>query len=179
MNEIISDTTDNGIRVVTIGAPEGAAMLRYAKLRDNGDGSRTITQVIESHIDPDGADPEWVLCGPDAGPGWTTTDLVNFVRPPPPPTPVDPCEWLIDIGPFFDRFGAAKMAVLTSSDIGVKAILSDLQVRKWVDLKREDVASSLAYVGSKVSAVTSELQTSILTTPVAHEENLALRKLYF
>ena len=33
--------------------------------------------------------------------------------------PAQPWEWLIDIGPFFDRFGAAKMAVLTSSDAGV------------------------------------------------------------
>jgi hypothetical protein len=49
--------------------------------------------------------------------------------------PAQPCEWLIDIGPFFDRFGTAKMAVLTSSDLGVQAILKDTQVRKWLDLK--------------------------------------------
>ena len=29
--------------------------------------------------------------------------------------PAQPWEWLIDIGTFFDRFGAAKMAVLTSA----------------------------------------------------------------
>lgn len=92
---------------------------------------------------------------------------------------VDPCEWLIDIGPFYDRFGPAKMAVLTSTDAGVKAILSDTGVRKWLDLKRTDVASSLAYIGTKVPAVDATLQTAILTTPVAVEENRALRKLYF
>lgn len=92
---------------------------------------------------------------------------------------VDPCQWLIDIGPFFDRFGAAKMAVLTSTDSGVKAILQDIQVRKWIDLQRADVASSLAYVGSVVPSVTGPLQTAILTTPVAASENLALRRLYF
>ena len=97
-----------------------------------------------------------------------------------PPAPVaDPCEWLIDIGPFYDRFGPAKMAVLTSTDAGVKAILSDTGVRKWIDLKRPDVASSLAYIGTKVPAVDATLQTAILTTPVAVEENRALRKLYF
>ena len=97
-----------------------------------------------------------------------------------PSVPVaDPCEWLIDIGPFYDRFGPAKMAVLTSTDAGVKAILSDTGVRKWIDLKRTDVASSLAYIGSKVPAVDATLQTAILTTPVAVEENRALRKLYF
>lgn len=91
----------------------------------------------------------------------------------------DPTAWLIDIGPFFDRFGAAKMAVLTSPDPGVRAILSDLQVRKWIDLQREDVFLGLQYVGTEVPAVTAELQETILTTPVAPTENLALRKLYF
>ena len=93
--------------------------------------------------------------------------------------PAQPWEWLIDIGPFFDRFGAAKMAVLTSSDLGVQAILKDTQVRKWLDLKLPEIASSVAYVGTKVPAVTQELQQSILNTPVAETENLALRKLYF
>lgn len=95
------------------------------------------------------------------------------------PAPVNPAEWLIDIGPFFDRFGAAKMAVLTSTDAGVKAILADTQVRKWIDLQRADVAQSVAYIGTVVSAVTPALQAAILTTPVSPEENLALRKLYF
>ena len=97
-----------------------------------------------------------------------------------PPAPVaDPCQYLIDIGPFYDRFGAVKMAVLTSADAGVKAIMSDVSVRKWIDLKRTDVASSLAYIGGKVPAVDAALQAAILTTPVAVEENRALRKLYF
>ena len=94
-------------------------------------------------------------------------------------TTVNPTEWLIDIGTFFDRFGAAKMAVLTSADAGVRAILADLQVRKWIDLKRPDVGQSVAYVGAKVPAVTTELQDTILNTPVTPEENLALRKMYF
>ena len=88
-------------------------------------------------------------------------------------------EWLIDIGPFFDRFGSAKMAVLTSTDPGVRAILQDLQVRKWIDLQRADVAQGLAYVGTVVAAVTPALQATIMTTPVAAQENLALRRLYF
>ena len=93
--------------------------------------------------------------------------------------PAPTWEWLIDIGSFFDRFGAAKMAVLTSSDAGVQAILKDTQVRKWIDLKYPDVASSIAYIGTKVTALTAELQSAILNTPVAEIENLALRKLYF
>ena len=97
----------------------------------------------------------------------------------PEPQPAPAWEWFIDIGPFFDRFGAAKMAVLTSSDVGVQAIIKDTQVRKWLDLKLPELASALAYVGTKVPSVTQELQQSILNTPVAETENLALRKLYF
>ena len=93
--------------------------------------------------------------------------------------PAQPWEWLIDIGPFFDRFGAAKMAVLTSSDVGVQAVIRDTQVRKWLDLKLPEIASALAYVGTKVPSVTQELQESILNTPVEEKDNLALRKLYF
>lgn len=91
----------------------------------------------------------------------------------------DVWEWFIDIGPFFDRFGAQKIAVLSSQDPIVKAILSDVQVRKWVDLKRPDVAQSLDYIGTKVPGVNAELKAAIITTPVASEENLALRKTYF
>lgn len=97
----------------------------------------------------------------------------------PPAPPADPCEWLIDLGPFYDRFGVAKMAVLTSADAGVKAIMSDVAIRKWIDLQRADVASALAYIGGVVPALTGALQTAILTTPVAADENRALRKLYF
>ena len=97
------------------------------------------------------------------------------VREPQP----DPCEWLIDKGPFFDRFGAAKMDVLTSTDPVIKAILVDIGARHWIDLQRPDVATSLAYVGTVVPAVDAAMQTAILTTPVAPVDNLALRKLYF
>lgn len=103
----------------------------------------------------------------------------RVVQEAPEPDAANPAEWLIDIGPFFDRFGAAKMAVLTSADAGVQAILKDTQIRKWLDLRLPEVAQSVAYVGSKVPAVTAELQAAILTTPVASSENLALRKLYF
>lgn len=125
---------------------------------------------------------EWdaVVPASGMGKGWSYIDGVGMPPTPPAPTVVvDPCAHLIDIGPFFDRFGATKMAVLTSADAGVKAILSDVQVRKWIDLQRADVASSLAYIGTKVPAVDATLQTAILTTPVAPEENLALRKLFF
>ena len=97
----------------------------------------------------------------------------------PQPVYVDPCTGLIDIGPFMDRFGSAKLPVLVSTDAIVKAIVQDMMARKWLDLTRSDVASGLAYIGSVVPSVTPTLQTTILTTTVTHDENLALRKLFF
>lgn len=91
-----------------------------------------------------------------------------------------PYKWFIDIGPFFDRFGSAKMAILTSQNATVKAIISDLQVRKWVDLKRADVGQGIdALIAIGVNGVTAELKSSVLNTPVTADENLALRRLYF
>ena len=100
-------------------------------------------------------------------------------QPQPEPTPAPVWEWYIDIGPFFDRFGAAKMAVLTSSDVGVQAILKDTQVRKWLDLSLPEIEQSVQYIASKVPKLTAELQDQITNTKPAEHENLALRKLYF
>ena len=104
----------------------------------------------------------------------------RIVETPEPPAPEPPVwEWYIDIGPFFDRFGAAKIPVLTSADVGVQAILKDVQIRKWLDLNLPEIEQSVQYVASKVNAVTPELVDSILNTPVSENENLALRKTYF
>ena len=145
---------------------------RYAQIMDG-----VVHLVIESETDPDGINGAWVACG-NAGPGFTY-DGTSFAAPEAPAAPADPCAHLIDLGPFYDRFGAAKMAVLTSTDAGVKAIMADVSVRKWIDLQRADVASSLAYIGSVVPSVDATLRAAILTTPVTAEENRALRKLYF
>lgn len=104
----------------------------------------------------------------------------RVVETPEPPAPAAPIwEWYIDIGPFFDRFGAAKMAVLTSADAGVQAIIKDTQVRKWLDLRLPEIEQSVQYIASKVPELTAELQDQIVNTKPAEHENLTLRKLYF
>ncbi len=128
-------------------------------------------------------DANWIdLTGvtPEPAHGWSYDNGV-FTAPIVPPAVVipDPAEFLIDVGPFFDRFGATKMAVLTSTDAGVKALLQDMQIRHWIDLTRTEVAQALSYIGSVIPAVDSVLQTAILTSPVLPNENLALRKSYF
>ena len=97
-----------------------------------------------------------------------------------PPAPQSPTQWLIDIGPFFDRFGAARLAVLSSADPVVRALVLDTSVRKWVDLQRADVAAGIdAVIAAGVPGVNAQLKAAILTTPVTAHENEALRRLYF
>jgi len=86
---------------------------------------------------------------------------------------------LIDKGPFFDRFGAFKMTILTSQDPVIKAVITDINVRLWIDLANPEVATTLDYLIANVPGFTAELKDSILNTPVGHLENLGLRKLYF
>lgn len=93
--------------------------------------------------------------------------------------PADPCASLIDIGPFFDRFGAAKMPVMINQDAAVQAIIRDAQSRKWINLTLPEVAASLAYIASKEPALTQEIRDAVLSLPVRPDENMALRKLYF
>ena len=92
--------------------------------------------------------------------------------------PIDPTAFLVDTGPFFDRFGTSKLPILMSADPLVKALMADIQVRKWIDLQRLDVAQALEVLISK-SLITNELKMAILNTPVATEENRVLKKLYF
>lgn len=104
---------------------------------------------------------EFIVCGTGGGGGY-----------------IDPAEWLIDIGAFFDRFGASKLPILMSTDTTVKALVQDIQVRKWIDLERADVAQALDILAAK-SLLSGAQKTAILTTPVSANENLALRKVYF
>jgi len=93
---------------------------------------------------------------------------------------VQATDWLIDVGPFFDRFATAKMPLLMSTNATVQALVKDLQVRKWIDLQRADVAAGIdALIALGVTNMTAALKTAILTAPVTAEENFALRKTYF
>jgi hypothetical protein len=113
---------------------------------------------------------------------YTGVGAVPFIIPTITPIIIEqdsPWEWFIDVGPFFDRFGAFKLPILINSDPGIKALITDLQVRKWVDLQNNEVAAGLAYISTIIPAFTSDIRLQILTTPVTTEENRALRKLYF
>lgn len=86
-------------------------------------------------------------------------------------------KWLIDIGPFFDRFDTQKLNILASTDPLVVAIVKDVQSRKWVDLRRSDVGQAIdALIGKGLC--TTDLKAGILSTPVTHMEQVALMVTY-
>lgn len=70
---------------------------------------------------------------------------------PPAPPPVNPAEWHIGVGPFWDRFGQYKIAILASADPVVQAIIKDSSVRKYLDLKgrRADLDAALTVLIAK------------------------------
>lgn len=147
-------------------------MARYATLTNN-----VVTNIIEADADFAAAVGA-VLC-----PAGHIGDLYangTFVTPEPPPAATSPTDWLIDVGPFFDRFSSAKLPLLMSANATVQALVKDLQVRKWIDLQRADVASGIdALIALGVPGVDADLKAAVLTTPVTAEENFALRRVYF
>lgn len=132
-----------------------------------------------------------VIASGSGGPDNFNAGLPDRIEFFPDPAPVDippVWEWFIDLGPFSDRLGAAAPAIDISTDPGVIAIRSDFARRKWIDLKDLRVAGALSYLAGQAHPVLGTLAmplisvqdvTTILTTPVMDEENLALRKLYF
>lgn len=52
----------------------------------------------------------------------------------PEPPHVDPDDWRIGVGAFFDRFGAQKWPILASTDPMVQALIRDVSVRDSVRL---------------------------------------------
>jgi hypothetical protein len=89
-------------------------------------------------------------------------------------------QWLIDIGPLFDRFGLLQIAILANPDNENQAVIKTIMARKYIDLQRADIPQMMAIIKSKnPGIVTDALIASVLTTPVAPHENSSLRKLYF
>lgn len=72
----------------------------------------------------------------------------------------------ITVGAFFDRFGAAKWAILSSTDPLVQAMVRDASVRKFIDLDRPDLLTGLQMIQSRgfdidpQAIVSAEIQPS-------------------
>lgn len=92
---------------------------------------------------------EWV------GMEFATHDHTELAEPPEPQPVEDPAEWRINVGPFFDRFGAYKIPILASADPLVQAVVKDCSVRKYLGLKerRSDLLQAIGLLQSKGFAV--------------------------
>lgn len=67
----------------------------------------------------------------------------------------DPARWRIYVGPFFDRFGAHKLAILSDPDPVVQAVIKDASVRSYIDLlgRRDELLQVIGLLNAKGHAV--------------------------
>lgn len=82
---------------------------------------------------------------------------------------VNPDEWRIAVGAFFDRFGAYKWPILASADPVVQAVIKDASVRPFLHLydRRTDISMAIDILMSKGFAVD---KAAILDTKPAPSE---------
>ena len=76
-----------------------------------------------------------------AGPGWAYDVATGTFSEPSAEAETAPRH--ISVGAFYDRFGAAKYAILADTNPSVQALIKDTSVRKYIDLDRPDLATGL------------------------------------
>ena len=82
-------------------------------------------------------------------------DHVEYLPDEPAQSPTNPALWKIHIGSFFDRFGAFKLAILSSQDPLIQAVIKDASVRQYIDLlgRRDELLQVIGLLNSKGFAV--------------------------
>ena len=73
----------------------------------------------------------------------------------------------ITVGAFFDRFGAAKWAILADTTPTVAAVVKDASVRKYIDLDSPDLPAGIALLQQAGHDVDVQ---AIITAPVQEGE---------
>lgn len=73
----------------------------------------------------------------------------------------------ISVGAFFDRFGAAKWAILADTSPQVRAVVQDASVRSYIDLDNADLPAGLAILQAAGHEIEAE---AIVDAPVAFSE---------
>lgn len=92
-----------------------------------------------------------------SGMEFATHDHAAVAAPAAPPKTIVPSEWWMHVGPFYDRFGAFKLAILSSADPLVQAVIKDTAVRKYIDLvgRRAELLQVIDLLQSKGFAVSA------------------------
>ena len=83
----------------------------------------------------------------------------------------DQALWRIDVGSFFDRFGEAKLAILSSENTIVKAMIADASVRKYIALieRKEELTQMLGLLQSLVPGISLDAAAILETVPTNEE----------
>ena len=76
----------------------------------------------------------------------------------------------VEVGAFYDRFGSVQITVLANPDPTVQALVRNTQIRKYIDLKRPDVAQFVEYLATTIPEVTEEVKTAVLALETTEEE---------
>lgn len=136
-------------------------MTRYAQIHNSQIAN--IIEMPDGEPAPDGCTE--LPAGSPAGPGWSWVDDVAT-----PPAANPQLKW-IDVGPFYDRFGTAKMTLLMSTNPVAVALRNDSLVRKYIDLGSPALSAGLTALAAQgIAGVDNALRTSILTTPTTEAE---------
>ena len=87
------------------------------------------------------------------------------------PVAVAPILWRIDVGSFFDRFGDAKLAILSSENAVVKAMIMDATVRKYIALieRKDELTQMLGLLQTLVPGISLDVAAILETTPTEAE----------
>ena len=115
--------------------------------------------------------PDWDAVVPSdgvAGIGWSwdgehCTAPRAAGEPVPQPAPLR----RISVGAFYDRFGAAKWAILADESPQVRAVVRDASVRNYIDLDNPDLPAGLAILQAAGHEIDAE---AIVDAPVAPTE---------
>lgn len=78
----------------------------------------------------------------------------------------------IDVGPFFDRFGAKTLAITSSADAQVQGLITILLPRKYVDLKRPDLPAMLDILVGKGLITLAEKAAVLNPQTTAYERHI-------
>ena len=78
-------------------------------------------------------------------------------------------DWRIYVGAFFDRFGEQKIAILSSEDAVVQALIKDASVRQYIGLRerRDELAQMIGVLVAKGFALDA---AAILDTEPTEDE---------
>lgn len=144
-------------------------MNRWAQV--SGD---TVVTVVEQGSRPS-TPGNWVSCPDSVGPG------ARFVAGEfSPATTQEDTSFYVDVGPFFDRFEASVMAVLTTTDPAIKAWITNVNIRKWIWTKHPSIGQAIdAMIALGIPGVDAAMKARIQNTPARWSEQSALIKLYF